>query len=225
MTTDPNALAVSAGLRAALGFYRLVAEIGRGGMANVFLALFPPPTSGGTFRTATTSYDIADEESETPNFRPRIHLGLGAACVAAAAAIGVAYAAHAPIGAPASAAKAPVIVAPAPSVSPASPEPTSTSSAFACGTISAVLLARPAHARLFLDGVPLEGNPAGFRRSPDDKPHLLRIEAPGYPTLVRIVDLDRDVAKEFELAPSTGSRDERPRPAKLVTGADDPWGI
>jgi serine/threonine-protein kinase len=41
MTTDSNSLAVSAKLRAALGYYRLVSEIGRGGMAAVFLALFP----------------------------------------------------------------------------------------------------------------------------------------------------------------------------------------
>jgi eukaryotic-like serine/threonine-protein kinase len=41
MKTDSNSLAVSAGLRAALGYYRLVAEIGRGGMASVFLSLFP----------------------------------------------------------------------------------------------------------------------------------------------------------------------------------------
>jgi serine/threonine-protein kinase len=41
MNTDSNSLAVSAGLRAALGYYRLVAEIGRGGMASVFLSLFP----------------------------------------------------------------------------------------------------------------------------------------------------------------------------------------
>ena len=41
MKNDSNSLAVSAGLRAALGYYRLVAEIGRGGMASVFLSLFP----------------------------------------------------------------------------------------------------------------------------------------------------------------------------------------
>ena len=41
MNTDSKLLAVSAGLRAALGYYRLVAEIGRGGMASVFLSLFP----------------------------------------------------------------------------------------------------------------------------------------------------------------------------------------
>ncbi|HMI85568.1 MAG TPA: serine/threonine-protein kinase [Polyangiaceae bacterium] len=41
MNTDSNSIAVSAGLRAALGYHRLVVEIGRGGMASVFLALFP----------------------------------------------------------------------------------------------------------------------------------------------------------------------------------------
>ena len=41
MTNHTNSLAVSAGLRAALGYHRLVCEIGRGGMAGVFLSLFP----------------------------------------------------------------------------------------------------------------------------------------------------------------------------------------
>jgi hypothetical protein len=101
-------------------------------------------------------------------------------------------------------------------------------------------LVRPAEARVFLDGAALEGNPAGIRRRPDDKPHLLRIEAPGYTTLVRTIDLDRDVAKEFELAPeansglaaprampSVGPRDELPKsqPVKRTVARDDPWGI
>ncbi len=41
MHTDSSLLAASAGLRVALGYYRLIAEIGRGGMASVFLSLFP----------------------------------------------------------------------------------------------------------------------------------------------------------------------------------------
>jgi serine/threonine-protein kinase len=50
MNTDSKSLAVSAALRAALGYYRLVAEIGRGGMASVLLALFP--NGDGTSRRA-----------------------------------------------------------------------------------------------------------------------------------------------------------------------------
>jgi hypothetical protein len=89
----------------------------------------------------------------------------------------------------------------------------------------------PLHAHLFLDGALLEGNPAGIRRRPDDKPHLLRAEAPGYATLVHIVDLDRDVAKEFDLArvaaPSAEPRDDaaKARPTQRPQGRDDPWGI
>jgi serine/threonine protein kinase len=41
MTPDWNLLAGSAGLRATLGDYHVVAEIGRGGMGSVFLALVP----------------------------------------------------------------------------------------------------------------------------------------------------------------------------------------
>ena len=206
-----------------------------------------PPSSGGTFRTATTAYDIVDDESETPNFRPGLHRGFGVAFVAAAAALGVAYAAHMPIDAPASASRTPLTAEPAaahgeapssvnsptpeplptPQAPPVTPEAAPALPAPAHGTISAFFVARPAHARLFLDGVALDGNPAGIRRQPDDKRHLLRIEAPGYATLVRTLDLDRDVAKEFELAPATatGAHDEVPKPRPAKRGRDDPWGI
>jgi hypothetical protein len=126
-----------------------------------------------------------------------------------------------------------------PAAQPAPAEATHDKPGPARGTIAAVFLARPAHARLFLDGVALQGNPAGIRRAPDDKPHLLRIEAPGYATLVRAIDLDRDVAKEFDLAPQTSQTTDALRPApstdrhddaskhapKRALPSDDPWGI
>ena len=217
-----------------------------------------PLTGGGTFKTSTTSYDVVDDASETPNFRRGTRRGLGVALVAAVAAIAVAYAAHVPVGATASAGT-PVTVETAttqgdvlstvngpppgrpfaPQAPRVTPEPAPALPAPLPGTISGVFVARPAHARLFLDGMPLEGNPAGIRRVPDDKRHLLRIEAPGYATLVRIIDLDRDVAKEFELLPeamralgvprtaSASEHDELPksRPAKRPSAREDPWGI
>jgi serine/threonine-protein kinase len=238
-----------------------------------------PPTSGGTFRPATLSYDLPVEAGETPNVRPKIRRGFGVAVLAGAAALGIAYAANVPVDASARAAGAPVtgqrsavpaydeapasvnrsdreppVVPQAPPVIPVAtqlamtpvmsgappavpapvlaPVPTDVPApAPARGTISAVFVVHPLHARLFLDGALLEGNPAGIRRPADDKPHLLRAEAPGYAPLVRIVDFDRDVAKEFDLAPgtalSTEPHDEaaRPRPAQRPHGRDDPWGI
>jgi serine/threonine-protein kinase len=221
-----------------------------------------PLASTGTFRTTSTSYDIVEPVSEVLNFRRRMQRVIGIACMPAAAAMSIAYAAHVPSGAPAAqAAGAPIAVEPAakhaepastnllspPARLPALPAPIATPDPGAApataplhGTISAVFLVRPAHARLFLDGAPLEGNPAGIRRKPDDKPHLLRVEAPGYATLLRTIDLDRDVAKEFELAPeptlvlaaprtapSTAPHDElqKSQPAKRTVTRDDPWGI
>jgi eukaryotic-like serine/threonine-protein kinase len=206
-----------------------------------------PLASSDIFRPTTTSYEVVEQ---TPNFRPGLRRGFGVAFVAAAAAFGVAYAAHAPSRAPAAAEGTPVAVQPAATdgdepkkvsstapepllgrqasqAPPMAAEPASALPALTQGTIFVALVARPAHARLFLDGVPLEGNPAGLRRRPDDKPHLLRIEAPGYAPLVRTIDLDRDVAKEFELTPSIGPRDEVPKPRsdKPVVARDDPWGI
>jgi serine/threonine-protein kinase len=219
-----------------------------------------PLASTGAFATTSTSYDIGGARSEVPSLRRRMRRIIGIVSMPAAAAIGIAYAAHVPDGAPARAAGAPTAAEPAathadtasknilspPSPPQAMPTPLATSDlgaktpATAPGTISAVFLVRPAHARLFLDGAPLEGNPAGIRRQPDDRPHLLRVEAPGYATLVRTIDLDRDVAKELELAPeptpglaapratpSSEPRDELPKsyPAKRTLVRDDPWGI
>jgi eukaryotic-like serine/threonine-protein kinase len=205
-----------------------------------------PLASTGTFPTTSTSYDFVETVSEVPNFRRRVRV-IGVACATAAAAMGIAYAAHAPNSGPAQAAAAPLVVERAathakvastsdlPPPAPiralpapiAAPEPVADRPAPVRATISAVFLVRPSHARIFLDGAPLDGNPAGIRRPPDDKPHLLRIEAPGYVTLVRPVDLDRDVAKEIALAPEgappLGST--RAAPSKPSVGRDDPWGI
>jgi serine/threonine-protein kinase len=217
-----------------------------------------PLASTGTFRTTSTSYDIVEPVSEEPDFRRRVRRIIGVACMPAAAALSIAYAAHVPNGAPAQAAGASIAVEPAATHADtatrnvssrtqalpapiATPDPaTAPTTAPAQGTISAVFLVHPAHARLFLDGAPLQGNPAGIRRQPDDKPHLLRVEAPGYATLVRAIDLDRDVAKELELAPaltpalaapraapSTEPHDDLQKspPVKRTVMRDDPWGI
>ncbi|HMJ55200.1 MAG TPA: serine/threonine-protein kinase [Polyangiaceae bacterium] len=221
-----------------------------------------PLASTGTFRTTSTSYDIVEPGSEVLNFRRRVQRIVGVACMPAAAAMSIAYAAHVPNGAPAQAAGAPIAEEPAathadtasttilspPTRLQALPAPIATpgpgaapAAAPAHGTISAVFLVHPAHAHLFLDGAPLEGNPAGIRRRPDDKPHLLRVEAPGYATLVRAIDLDRDVAKEFELAPEptppvlaaprtalspeAHGELQKSQPVKRTVTRDDPWGI
>ena len=219
----------------------------------------PPTTttsrlaSTGNFRTTIASYHVVKGVREAPHFRRRIQRVVGVGCLTAGAAMGIAYAAHVPKGAPAHAGtpaiaepaaplveaagknagptSAPFQAAPA-SLPTAEPAPATAS---ARGTISAVFLVRPAHARVFLDGAPLEGNPAGIRRAPDDKPHLLRIEAPGYATLVRAIDLDRDIAKEFELAPEASGlaiprsapsiEEPKSQPAKRTVVRDDPWGI
>jgi serine/threonine protein kinase len=197
--------------------------------------------STGPFPTTSIAHDIVQGVSDVPHFRRRIRRVIGVAGVTAAAAIGIAYAAHVPNVANAEAG-APIIVEPAPlqalPAAIATHEPAAPAPVPARGTISAIFLVRPAHARLFLDGAPLEGNPAGIRRQPDDKPHLLRVEASGYAPLVRAIDLDRDVAQELELAPeparapprtapSTERREELPKShgTKLTVVRDDPWGI
>ena len=109
-------------------------------------------------------------------------------------------------------------------------------------TITAAFSARPSEARFFLDGEPLEGNPVTLRRRPDDKKHRVRVEAPGYATVWRAVDFDRDVAREFDLVPyrpppptaartahPVEAREEpapltsKPRRGKRALDREDPW--
>ena len=108
-------------------------------------------------------------------------------------------------------------------------------------TITVVLSARPAEARLFLDGEPLEGNPVTLQRRADDRKHRVRVEATGYATLWRPVDFDRDLSREFDLVPyvppppaaaraPVDPRDEpaalpRPKPKKRALDRDDPWTL
>jgi serine/threonine protein kinase len=105
--------------------------------------------------------------------------------------------------------------------------------------ITAVFAARPADARFFLDGEALEGNPITLRRSADDKRHRLRVEAPGYATVWRPLDLDRDISREFELVPylpppaaaraarpqETHEDPPKPRRGKRPLDRDDPWSM
>jgi serine/threonine protein kinase len=218
-----------------------------------------PLAGGNTFRTSSSAYDVVEHVRETPNFRRGVYRGFGIAFTAVVAATAIAYASRAPDAASAAAAgRTPITLDSAASQAPSganSPAPQSTTAspsapvmpaqagavtAPASGAILAVFVARPPHARLSLDGVPLEANPATIRRQPDDKQHLLRVEAAGYATIVRTIELDRDIAKEFELVPegtlgptapgtgsSIGARSEVPKtpPAKGAAVRDDPWGI
>jgi serine/threonine-protein kinase len=191
-----------------------------------------PLASTGSFRTTSTTYDVVERASGVFDLRRRIERAAGIVGVLAAAAVGIAYAARAPSRAPAPSGRSSDAATATAAPEPPAPTPPR-------GTISAVFLVRPAHARLFLDGAPLEGNPAGIRRTPDEKPHLLRIEATGYATVTRAIDLDRDVAKEFELAPEpppaasappvapADLREDpsKPRTAKPAAVREDPWGI
>ena len=279
-------------------------------LANELTASYPaldpaePPTtvsttSGGTFRT--TTFDVAGEDNDVPDFRPRRH-GFLVAAGAAALAVGVAYGAHAPSGfdnnpvwsamhgspkraaaaermaipsapvanamalhqAPVApqtpvAPQAPVTAAPSVAMPPAptpppyekAPAPVAAQSALSAmppvdvqapALISVALWAHPAEARFFIDGEAVDGNPVSFQRRSDDKKHRIRVEAPGYATIWRPVDFDRDVTREFELVPFATQpatapaarpgepREEpgslpKPRRTKRSLDRDDPWGL
>ncbi|MET0593634.1 MAG: PEGA domain-containing protein, partial [Polyangiaceae bacterium] len=128
------------------------------------------------------------------------------------------------------------------SAAPASPPqaPRAPSAQVARSQITVMFSARPTDARIFLDGEALDGNPVTLQRSADDKRHRVRIEAPGYATVWRPIDLDRDVSREFELvpaAPSSAASQRTARPAEVreepqkarrgrrALDRDDPWSL
>jgi serine/threonine-protein kinase len=204
-----------------------------------------PPVAEGTLRTLISAYDVFGDSGKPRNFRKGLHRAFGLAVGFSAAVVGLAYASRGPVDSPASAMQAPQApitsaskstvdgpssvvkeqvaqLRPASEACPAPPAAPATSTARS-DEILAVFVARPAHARLLLDGIPLKENPARLQRTPDDKRHVLRVEAPGYAPLVRTIELSRDVAKEFELTPeATRVMVASPKPPP---GRDDPWGI
>jgi serine/threonine protein kinase len=203
-----------------------------------------PPACEGTLRTAISAYDVFGSGGKPQNLRRGLERAVGMTLAAAAAVLAVAYISRGSVVSQASVIPAPITSAsmspaaepssvvkgaaetrqapealPAATVSPAVPA-TSTARS---DEILVVFVARPPQARLFLDGDPLKENPVRLQRLPDDKRHALRVEAPGYAPLVRTIELNRDVAKEFELTP------EAPRglavPKSPSPARDDPWGI
>jgi serine/threonine-protein kinase len=64
--------------------------------------------------------------------------------------------------------------------------------------------ARPADARLFLDGAPLDGNPASRRVPRDGSEHTLRAEAPGHLPATRTITFDKDFHIELALEMDPG---------------------
>jgi serine/threonine-protein kinase len=91
---------------------------------------------------------------------------------------------------------------------PAAASPTSTSAAAAPAEVELKVTARPGEARVFLDGKPLEGNPAALRVQRDGAVHTLRVEAPGHLTASRELTFDKDFHIELALERDAGVADQ-----------------
>jgi len=88
--------------------------------------------------------------------------------------------------------------------------------------------ATPADATIYMDGVPLPGNPYKGQVKSDGELHLIRVSAPGAQTQERVVQFDRDKTLAIALQPKAAERSSgRPRratgkPARSdATPADD----
>jgi len=205
-----------------------------------------PPSGDGTLRTVISAHDVFGSSGKPQNRRRGLQRAFGITLVAAAAVVGVAHVSRGPVVSQASAIPAPIALASMPTVDgpssvvkerapetrqalevrPAAPESPATlaKSTARSDEILVVFVARPPDARLFLDGIPLNENPVRLQRLPDDKRHALRVEAPGYAPLVRTIELNRDVAKEFELT-AEASQGVVAVPKPPPPARDDPWGI
>jgi serine/threonine-protein kinase len=101
----------------------------------------------------------------------------------------------APVGvAVASAPPAPNVPAPPPAVDTGGPKPsTAPAAAVRSGLVELTVKATPSFAKLFLDSVPLTGNPSVGQYGRDGQPHSLRVEAPRYVTKTTTVVFDERV--------------------------------
>ncbi|MET0343344.1 MAG: serine/threonine-protein kinase [Polyangiales bacterium] len=82
-----------------------------------------------------------------------------------------------------------------------SPEPLASASAAPdLESVRLSVLARPASARIVLDGRALEANPYDARHTRDAREHRLQVIAPGFHPQEAAVRFDRDVSLQFHLA-------------------------
>jgi serine/threonine-protein kinase len=146
-----------------------------------------PPRADDSLPTAArTSAPGGRAETPHPRFGPtaRWAAGAGAVAIAAAAQLGWRHTAapRGPTAPPASA---------APAVAPAG--------AF----VDLRVRARPAGARVALDGVPLGEAPITARYPRDGRSHQVAVERDGHRPEARAVVFDRDVDLAFDLSPAT----------------------
>ena len=81
--------------------------------------------------------------------------------------------------------------------------------------------ARPAEAKLFLDGKPLAGNPFKGKLPKDGATHLLRVEAAGYAAHTESLTLERDRSMDVVLAKEAETRPARQGGGPLPTPPTD----
>jgi hypothetical protein len=83
--------------------------------------------------------------------------------------------------------------------------------------IELTIKASPPEAKIFIDGSPLETNPAVGKRPRDAVMHLVRIEAPGHEAREEQIGFDRSVFVNIELRSTPSAADSSHRalvPAK-----------
>ena len=84
------------------------------------------------------------------------------------------------------------------------PEATGTStsapSATAAATVNLAVTVRPSNAKIFLDGLAIEGNPAKITKAKDGASHRVTAQAEGFDDGGREVTFAADATIEFELA-------------------------
>jgi len=110
-------------------------------------------------------------------------------------------------------------VAARPGQSPVAPE-----------SVSLVITASPPEAVLYMDGLPLRGNPYTARVRPDGELHLIRATGPGLQSQERVITFDRERVVTFNLSAARGAApvrasvrpNRRPAAHAAASQADEP---
>ncbi len=85
-------------------------------------------------------------------------------------------------------------------------------------TLNATIIAWPKHARIFIDGTPLNGNPVTVVVERDHQAHEILIEAEGYAPRMRTMRFDNDLTLELPLR-KLASTPHRNNTAEVVIGS------
>jgi serine/threonine protein kinase len=183
--------------------------------------LIAPTSSNTVIRRALyetrTPFEMSQSTVGTKKGSTRVFVIAGAGIAAVAAGViavlvlgGGTEPPAPPVGKPIAAPIVPKVVEPP-------PRPPEEPAAPVAATVKVSISAKPATARISIDGAPLDGNPFTGEFAKGDAVHIVEVAAGGYQTETRAVKFDADMELPIEL-----QKADAKRPSKAQKGSEAP---